>query len=361
VLALVAAATCLVPVTPAHADALRDSQWYLRYLKVAQAQQISQGEGVTVAVLDTGVSPHPDLDGNLLPGGDVTVNGTNGQEDLVGHGTAMAGLIAAHGRGANGILGMAPKAKILPVLNGVEIENLSQYVPGGFQWAVQHGAKVICAAFGTRDSPALHREIQAALDADVVVVAAAGNHPDDQTVTYPGAYPGVLTAAGVDSNGNHADVSVAGPQVVLSAPAVEVISTGLRSGTFRGTGTSSATAILAGAAALVRAKYPRLSAAEVVHRLTATADDKGAPGRDPEYGYGVVNLVAALTADVPPLPASGSASASPGVTGSTSSAATKRAAPETKTNPALFIAIGLGLLLVAAAGAATYLIRRART
>src|SRR5690606_39806474 len=106
------------------------------------------------------------------------------------------------------------------------------------------------------------------------------------------AYPGVIAAVGVGRDGNHAEISVTGPQAVLAAPAVDIVSTtttfGGRNGYSIGTGTSNATAIIAGAAALVRSRFPELSAAEVVHRLTATADDRGAPGRDPEYGYGIV-------------------------------------------------------------------------
>jgi subtilisin family serine protease len=122
----------------------------------------------------------------------------------------------------------------------------------------------------------------------------------------------------VDRNGNHAEVSVVGAHAVLAAPAVEIASTDTRLGGntgYRiGTGTSDATAIIAGAAALVRAKFPELSAAEVVHRLTATADDRGPPGRDDQYGYGIVNLVKALTAEVPPLQPSPTASANGGGT-----------------------------------------------
>src|SRR5690606_19313255 len=116
---------------------------------------------------------------------------------------------------------------------------------------------------------------------DIVVVAGVGNAPESSTVGYPAAYPGVVAAAGVDKNGDRAAVSVTGPQTVLAAPAVDIVSTGLRtngrSGYSIGTGTSNATAIIAGAAALVRSRFPELSAAEVVHRLTATADDRGAP------------------------------------------------------------------------------------
>ncbi|MDT5036504.1 MAG: hypothetical protein QOE03_1689 [Micromonosporaceae bacterium] len=123
----------------------------------------------------------------------------------------------------------------------------------------------------------------------------------------------------------------------------------------QGVGTSAATAIIAGVAALVRAKYPELSAVEVVHRLTATATDKGPPGRDDEYGYGIVNPVAALTADVPPL----TPSASPAATGAPdTSVPTARSPQDSGTNPTPILLIGVGLLILA--GTAIVLVRRLR-
>jgi subtilisin family serine protease len=110
---------------------------------------------------------------------------------------------------------------------------------------------------------------------------------------------------------------VTGPEIDVVAPAVDIYSTSIGGKYRKGTGTSDATAIVAGAAALIRSKYPYLPAAEVAHRLTATAIDKGPPGRDDEYGYGVIDLVAALTADVPPLgfeSANASPSAGPSTT-----------------------------------------------
>lgn len=106
-----------------------------------------------------------------------------------------------------------------------------------------------------------------------------------------------------DRTGNVAGFSETGPQVDLTAPGADIVSTGIyESGYHEGSGTSEATAVVSGAAALIRAKFPQLSAVEVVHRLTATATDAGAPGRDDSYGYGRLNLLKALTADVPPLP-----------------------------------------------------------
>lgn len=110
-----------------------------------------------------------------------------------------------------------------------------------------------------------------------------------------------MAVGGIDKKGNHVAFSVRGNRVAVVAPAVDIYTTGTANRYRRSSGTSDATAIVAGAAALIRSKYPHLPAAEVAHRLTATAVDKGPPGRDDQYGYGVIDLVAALTADVPPL------------------------------------------------------------
>lgn len=299
------AVTVTVAPTPAAAaDEVRDLQWHLGYLGVTEAHRHSQGEGVTVAVLDTGVdADHSDLIGAVLPGVDLTaMGGADGHTDLTGHGTGMAGLIAARGHGpASGALGIAPRSTILPVRVRA-ISGAGSHTAEGIDWATRNGARVICIASAGDPDPDLLAAIRAAHKADVVIVAAAGNLPDDSRVRWPAAYPGVIAAAGIDRQGNHAPVSVTGPEVDLAAPAVDIVSTDRGGGYGKGTGTSDATAIIAGAAALVRARYPGLSAEQVVHRLTATATDKGPPGRDDQYGYGVLDLVKALTADLAPLP-----------------------------------------------------------
>ncbi|MFI6233849.1 S8 family serine peptidase [Micromonospora sp. NPDC050784] len=284
---------------------IRTDQWHLATLNSGEANKISQGEGVTVAVPDTGVYPHPDLRGNLLRGIDLTnAGGSNdGQGDRNSHGTGMAGLIAAHGQdGSRGARGIAPKAKILPIIsstagNQSSPDNLGRAI----EYAVSSGAGIISISSAGGSSPALRRAIRGAVLANVVVVAAAGNRPADTEVGYPASEDGVLAVGGVDRSGTHAAVSVTGPEIDVVAPAVDIYSTSIGGKYRKGTGTSDATAIVAGAAALIRSKYPYLPAREVAHRLTATAVDKGPPGRDDEYGYGVIDLVAALTADVPPL------------------------------------------------------------
>ncbi|SCL18714.1 type VII secretion-associated serine protease mycosin [Micromonospora inyonensis] len=309
------AATIVLPATHAHADRIRDDQWHLRFLNVAEAHQITQGEGVVVAVPDTGVDPHPDLRNNLLPGTDIIAGGSgDGRQDPNSHGTGMAGLIAAHGRNnADGALGIAPKTRILPITS-TAADNLSNPddLAAGIEFAARSDAQVISISTGGGSTLRLRQAIDAALAADIVVVAAAGNHPQDFVVGYPARHPGVVAVGGVDRKGNHAAVSVTGREVDVVAPATDIYSTSMDGKYRKGTGTSDSTAIVAGAVALIRARYPDLSATEVVHRLTATAVDKGAPGRDDEYGYGVIDLVAALTADVPPLgaqPSTASASA----------------------------------------------------
>nr|WP_307847048.1 S8 family serine peptidase [Micromonospora sp. D93] len=286
-------------------DRVRADQWHLTTLNSGDANEISQGEGITVAVPDTGVYPHPDLRANLLRGIDLINGGGggDGQSDQNSHGTGMAGLIAAHGReGGRGARGIAPKAKILPIISStIDNQSSPDNLGRAIGYAVSSGAGVISISSAGGSSPALRRAIREALLANIVVVAAAGNRPADTEVGYPASEDGVLAVGGVDKTGTHAAVSVTGPEIDVVAPAVDIYSTSIDGKYRKGTGTSDATAIVAGAAALIRSKYPYLPAREVAHRLTATAVDKGPPGRDDEYGYGVIDLVAALTADVPPL------------------------------------------------------------
>ncbi|MDG9673076.1 type VII secretion-associated serine protease mycosin [Micromonospora sp. DH14] len=291
-------------VPPQDADLIRGDQWHLPYLQIEQAHRFSQGSGVIVAVPDTGVDPHPDLHENLLSGTDVIPGGSgDGRQDRDSHGTSMAGLVAAHGRThSRGALGIAPKAKILPIMdtpsNDVGDPDALAF---GIEFAIARGADVISISAVAGASIRLQQAIKAAQNANIVVVAAAGNSPPDTNVRYPASEEGVIAVGGVDRAGRHAAISVTGPKIDVVAPAVDIYSTSYGGKYSKGTGTSSATAIVAGAAALVRSKYPYLPAREVAHRLTATAVDKGPPGRDDEYGYGVIDLVAALTADVPPL------------------------------------------------------------
>ncbi|WP_433057784.1 S8 family serine peptidase [Dactylosporangium sp. CS-033363] len=299
-------AVLVTGASPARADTVRDQEWHLAALRIAEAHEVSQGEGVVVALPDTGVdTKHAELAGALLPGkgfgeGNEQSDGTG---DFIGHGTAMAGLIAGRGLpGGGGILGIAPKAMILPLqtLRNEDGNGNPAFLAAGIDWAVGHGAKVVCVAGGAGASAQLREAVERALRADVVVVAAVGNAPAAKAVAFPANLPGVLAVAGTDRDGNHAAISVSGPEVVIAAPAVDIASTRLGGKYMTATGTSDATAIVAGVVALVRAKYPALSGPEVVRRITATAIDKGKPGRDDEFGFGIVDPVGALTMEIAP-------------------------------------------------------------
>nr|WP_244298906.1 S8 family serine peptidase [Micromonospora cremea] len=345
-------------VAPSDADLVRGDQRHLAFLRIQQVHSVSQGARVVVAVPDTGVDPHPDLRENLLGGTDVIPGGSgDGRQDRDSHGTSMAGLIAAHGRPNNrGALGIAPKAEILPILDTPpDGQGDPDALAAGIEFAVARGADVISISAVAGASVRLQQALKVAQDANIVVVAAAGSRPTDASVRYPATEKGVIAVGGIDRAGRHAAVSVTGPEVDVVAPAVDIYSTSYDGKYSKGTGTSSATAIVAGAAALIRSKYPYLPAQEVAHRLTATAIDKGPPGRDDEYGYGVIDLVAALTADVPPLGfESASAPAGGGPT------ATARAQPGHDDGAAVRGLATLGVIVAAGVGWALLVRRRRR-
>lgn len=243
-------------------------------------------------------------------------------------------------------------ARVLPIRVATDL-TADGYgaLASAIDYAVSHGANVINLSLVAGRSGLLQDAINAALAANVIVVAGVGNA--DVTIGVAGlaSYGGVIAVAAVDINGRHAAISVTGPEVVLSAPGVDIVSTDAGGGYRIGTGTSDATAIVSGAAALVRSRFPNLSAAEVVHRLTATATDAGSPGRDEEYGFGVLNLVDALTKDVPLLQGPTTAAVAP----------TARATPGLVGDRSLsssVVAAVVLLLLLAAAGAWTLARRR---
>ncbi|GAB3796548.1 hypothetical protein GCM10027605_04690 [Micromonospora zhanjiangensis] len=166
-------------VRPIRTDAVRDQQWQIQELDARTAWKLSTGQGVTVAVIDSGVDgSHPDLAGQVLPGTDLVRESGDGQFDPVGHGTTVAGLIAGRRDDSRGVVGLAPEAKILPV-RVLDEENRyddALIVARGVRWAVDNGAQVINMSLGgTGDSPALAAALDYAFARDVVVVACTGN------------------------------------------------------------------------------------------------------------------------------------------------------------------------------------------
>lgn len=315
----------LVAPGTAHAETIRGQEWWLSALRIAQAQQLSGGgQGVVVAVLDTGVyAQHPDLRGQVLPGTGIGLGSApDGRSDQSGHGTSMASVIVGKGGGANHVLGIAPKAKVLPVSNGISFtpHDIAQSI----RWAADHGAKVINISEGGVQQPPdeMVDAVHYALGKDVVIVASAGNATQSHTtqVSDPADIPGVIAVSATDKSNSLWSGSAYGPEIVLGAPGVGIVGASppdkSPSGYLIGDGTSGAGAIVAGVAALVRSKYPDLNAPSVINRLIRTAKDAGPAGRDNNYGFGIVDPVAALTASVPAVtqnPLTGTTQTAPSV------------------------------------------------
>lgn len=293
-----------VPGTPMRIDMVRDEQWQLRELKATEAWRYAKGEGVIVAVLDSGVdATHADLAGQVLPGKDFVDDG-DGRVDPVGHGTTVAALIAGRDDDHKGVVGLAPRARILPVrvLDEDNRYDDALVVAKAVRWAVDNGAHVINMSFGgSAYSPALAAAIDYAFARDVVVVACTGNRATSSSseVWYPAREPGVVAVAGMEKESDALwSGSITGRETVVTAPATGLL--GARPGGYwRVQGTSFAAPLVSATAALIRSRWPEMSAADVVTRLIATARDVGPPGRDDRFGYGVIDPVAALTEDVP--------------------------------------------------------------
>ncbi|MFG3708434.1 type VII secretion-associated serine protease mycosin [Micromonospora sp. NPDC047670] len=296
------------PDTQGRPDQIRDDQWQLDALQARTAWRSSTGRGVTVAVIDSGVdAAHPDLAGQVLPGLDlVDPEGSADAADPVGHGTTVAGLIAGRNDDRRGAVGLAPDARILPV-RVLDAENRyddAMIVAKGVRWAVDNGARVINLSLGgSGDSAALAAALDYAFARDVVVVACTGNvaASSSSKVWYPAREPGVIAVSGLDRDSHNLwSGSITGRATVLAAPATGLV--GARPGGYwRVQGTSFAAPLVAATAALVRARYPQMSAGDVVNRLLSTARDIGSTGRDDRFGYGLVDPVAALNAEVTPV------------------------------------------------------------
>jgi type VII secretion-associated serine protease mycosin len=312
---LVATAFVVLPASPAHADSIRAQQWSLEAMHTDEAWQTTKGEGVTVAVLDTGVDDeHPDLAGSVLPGKDFIGFGAGrGDRAWARHGTAMAGIVAGHGHGPGGdagVLGIAPEAKILPVrviLEGSDkARDQARKTRGtalakGIRWAADQGADVINLSLGD-DSESAHPEagedaaVQYALSKGSVVVASAGNGGEKgDHVSYPAAYPGVIAVTAVDRWGTHAAFSTRRWYATVSAPGVNIVIADPDRRYYEGWGTSAAAAFVSGAVALIRSAHPELTPAQVKRLLMDTARDAPEGGRDDSKGYGMVDPAAALT------------------------------------------------------------------
>ncbi|MEU4163342.1 S8 family serine peptidase [Actinoplanes sp. NPDC026670] len=293
---------------PTGTDPSRTQQWSLTTLKADEAWKKSTGAGVTVAVIDSGVdSRHPDLAANVLSGYDATTDTAGPTTDAHGHGTHVAGTIAAVTGNAVGIAGMAPNVKILPVkvLGANGSGNMSDAAEG-IIWATDHGAKILNMSLGsTQKVTAVTNAINYARSKGVTVIAAMGNSRTSGSPTsYPAADTGVIGVAATDSNDRVATYSTAGNYADVAAPGTNILSTypTSRGGYKTMSGTSMASPHVAAVAALLKSANPALTPDQIETTLEKTATDLGTPGFDNDFGNGRINPVAALAAIAPAAP-----------------------------------------------------------
>lgn len=286
--------------------------WPQRQLAPSRVWSLAMGSGQVIAVVDSGVSAAAySLAGAVLTGRDV-LNDDGGNTDCLGHGTFVAGLIAARATSGTGLEGLAPKALILPVdvIDPVQAESnhpvtSSSAVAAGILYAVRAGATVVdvSTALLPGPSPALQAAVAYAEARNVVVVAPVGISAGTtaaNVLSYPAAYPGVIAVSAVDASDTPVAAGKKGVRVDVAAPGAGLVSVGPRGrGDIGGDGAALATAFVAGTAALVRSYYPQLSAAAVVHRLEMTADRPGVTLPDPQVGYGTVDPYTAVTTVLP--------------------------------------------------------------
>jgi len=295
-------------------------QWVLDMMHVGPAWQRSQGGGVTVAVIDSGVYGRvSDLTRQVSQGPDFTGVATKPANANWGvHGTWMASLIAGHGHdgGGSGVMGIAPAAKLLsirvipdrqdPRYSSYEHEpetQIQQSLANGIQDAVTRGAQVISMSIGySAPSTAVRKALLYAYSHGVVVVASAGNsgssagtnHQGQSPESFPADYPGVISVGAVDPDGNVAGFSSDNLSVQVAAPGVNVPAQGRDGQYWYVSGTSPACALVAGVAALIKSRYPGLTPDLVAKAMTSTTTDAPPGGYDSQVGFGIVDATAAL-------------------------------------------------------------------
>lgn len=276
----------------------RKYQWNLPIIDTELGWNISKGAGdVPVGIVDTGVDMnHPDLKDHLMSGYNV-VDASASPMDDVGHGTHVAGVVAAIVNNNRGVAGMTWMNPVLPVkvLDHTGAGN-TYAVAEGIIWAADHGAKVINLSLGNyADANFLHDAIKYAFDKDVVIVAASGNDNTEKP-GYPAAYPEVLAVAATDANKNRASFSNFGDYIDVAAPGVGIASTYPDNQYAALSGTSMASPHVTALAALIRSVNPLLKNTEVMDIIRQTAEDLGPAGKDKFYGYGQIDVVKALQA-----------------------------------------------------------------
>jgi subtilisin family serine protease len=371
-------------------DLYAENAWAIDQINAEDVWATTKGEGVTVAVVDTGIAEeHPFLeDKDILDGESFVLSEEDSARfDTDGHGTGVSAAV----------LYAAPEATILPVRVYPTTADIGfstgagQNRLDGIRWAADNGADVLVIPWievmaGENPEPAAEflEAVQYAIDKDIVVIAGGGNDPELDRVPNPASFPGVVAVSGTDKGGKPWSMNTTGPEIVLAGPAdtmifpiPQIVDFGEEDLYFQAAGTSAASGIVGGAAALVRAAHPDLDASNVIQRLITTADD-GGQGRTEELGFGLVDAAAAVTAtDIEtvaenplgyPMGSAGASGASPDEETSPAEATegdpTSAAANDNAANSGMemtpVVAVAAGLV-AAAAGVVVWLVLRSRS
>jgi hypothetical protein len=280
------------------------AQYELAKLHLPQAHTLAKGDNVLVAVVDSGVdTSHPELAGSIADSFDTLTTPMAPHK----HGTAIAGLIAAHGR----LMGAAPDARILAVRafnpEGTSAEGTTFNILKGLDWAAEHGARIINMSFAGPNDPAIHRSLAAAHKKGIVLVAAAGNAGPKSPPLYPAADPDVIAVTATDAGDKLFEQSNRGRHIAIAAPGAQIMIAIPDAGYAVESGTSFSAAEISGIVALMLQRNGKLSPDRVRAILLATAKDLGPKGRDALFGAGLADAYgavmaegASLTAKVPP-------------------------------------------------------------
>lgn len=271
-------------------------QWNLPMIETNLGWKVTKGsDDIVVAVIDTGVDlNHPDLNPHLTEGVNI-VNDQLPPDDDVGHGTHVAGVIAALVNNVEGVAGMTWYNRVMPVKVLDQTGAGNTYgVAQGIIWAADHGAKVINMSLGNyADAQFLHDAVKYAYDRDIVIIAATGNDNTEQP-GFPAAYPEVFAVSATDEHRQRAPFSNYGDYIDVMAPGVSIASTYPDNQYAALSGTSMASPHVAALAALIRSANPLLKNTEVMDIMRQTSQDLGANGKDKYFGYGQIDVVKAL-------------------------------------------------------------------
>lgn len=280
-------------------DPYLGSEWHLNTIGAAAAWDSAKGAGITVAILDSGVDgSHPDLQANLVPGYNIYGNNAD-TSDVCGHGTAVAGSAAARSDNGAGVAGVAGQARIMPVRIAYLDATNGCYayfstVASGLTYAADNGARIANVSYGgVAGSAAVQSAAQYMKNKGGLVFVSAGNNSRDEGLAQTTT---MIVVSATDSSDSKAGWSSYGTFVSLAAPGAGIWTTS-KGGLYQAwNGTSFASPVAAGAAALVMSARPDLSASQVESILFSTAVDLGSAGRDNLFGYGRINAAAAVQA-----------------------------------------------------------------